>query len=76
LGVTTDLELWTVYDHPSDFPDHWVARRSVVGRGGATVTGAVIRAETLEGLRLLLPPGMACLTRQPDDDPTIVEVWL
>ena len=27
------LSMWTVYDHPSDFPDLFIARRWEVGEG-------------------------------------------
>jgi hypothetical protein len=71
------VSLWTVYDHPRDYPDVWVARRSEVGVGAAPrPTSDMFTAETLDELRALLPRGLVCLARSPGDDPVIVEVWL
>lgn len=74
-GRRGSLSMWTVYDHPSDMPDAFVARMWLVGPE-VRATGSVLTADTLEALRDKLPPGLACLPRRPDDDPAIVEVWL
>jgi hypothetical protein len=70
------MSLWTVYDHPRDYPDVWVARRSEIGIGKSTPTPDMFTADTLDELRALLPRGLVCLARSPGDDPVIVEVWL
>jgi hypothetical protein len=70
------LKMWTVYDHPSDHPDRFVARLWLVDRKGAKATTEIITALKLKTLRESLPPGLVCLKRMPDDDPKIVEVWL
>jgi hypothetical protein len=70
------LHIWTVYDHPKDYPDHYVARLSLIGAGVVQPTNAMFTADTLEEIHRLLPPGMTCLPRQEQDDPVIVEVWL
>lgn len=73
-----DLSLWTVYDHPRDFPDHFVARRFSMRSGKPT--SDVLTAPTLALLRKLLQDGvdyrLTRLERAPDDDPVIVETWL
>jgi len=70
------LTMWSVYDHPSDYPDAFVARK-FEARGGITVaTSDMFTAPTLNELRRLLPPGLVCFPRNPDDDPVIVETWL
>ena len=66
------LELWTVYDHPRDAPEWFLARKYVLD-GPTAVT---VRGRTLDDVRSLLPPGLFCLKRHPADDPAIVEVWL
>lgn len=71
----TDLKLWVVYDHPTDFPDSFAARLWLTDRP----TGEVLVADTLDDIRAAiagLMPGAVCLMRQPDDDPVIVETWL
>lgn len=70
------LAIWTVYDHPTDFPDWYVARKHVVAAGGTVPTDQVVKARTLDEVRELLPPGLVCLTRSRCDDPKIVESWL
>lgn len=74
------LPVWTVYDHPSDYPGHFVARRRLVGGDSVAQEEAegvfLLVAETLERLRELIPPGLARLDRSLDDDPVIVESWL
>ena len=70
------MEQWTVYERPLDYPDGYVARRWVIGSGGAVPTNDMFVADTLDELRALLPPGLFCLLRQPGDDPKIVEVWI
>lgn len=69
------LSMWTVYDHPSDHPAHWVARRWEVAKE-AKPTQDLLLADTLEALRAQLPPGLYRLPRQPGDEPAIAEVWL
>jgi len=73
------LELWTIYDHPTDFPNHFVARRWVVNKAYGHATQDHILADTLAELRAALRihrPWLYRLPRQPDDDKKIVEVWL
>jgi hypothetical protein len=33
-------------------------------------------ADTLEGVRAHLPPGLVLLSRHPNDDPAIYETWI
>lgn len=72
------LALWTVTDHPSDFPDHYVARRSEILAGGAhRTTEVTLMDPDLEVLRgALRARGLFRLERMPGDDPVILEVWL
>lgn len=71
------LDIWTVYDHPADFPDGFVARLWAIGPGGEPLaTRHIVLGATLEAVRALLPRGLDCLPRQPGDDPCIVECWL
>jgi hypothetical protein len=70
------LAMWIVYDHPTDHPDHFVARKWLINSEGQHPTREIIDSITLEGLRAQLPPGLVCLPRDPTDPPKIVEVWL
>ena len=67
------LSLWTIYDHPSDYPDSYVARRFELDQ----LTPGVVVSSDLEELRAhFIPMGLTCLTRSPEDAPQIVETWL
>jgi len=72
------LAMWTVYDHPTDYPDKYVARRFDVARDGARPTESIIIMDNLDRLRDMLAFEMhlTCLPRSPHDDPKIVETWL
>lgn len=73
------LAMWTVYDHPSDFPRGYVARRFEIGKGldGPQPTDDVVGAGDLQQLRdSLRHAGLVCLTRNEGDEPQIVETWL
>jgi hypothetical protein len=69
------LPMWVVYDHPRDYPYHYVARMHLT-LPGPKPTDHIILAKDLDALRDDLPPGLTRLARQPDDDPKIIEVWL
>lgn len=76
LYKTGDLAMWTVYDHPLDYPEHFVARCFRV-RGGENPTDHVITAASLHQLRIMLmAAGLTCLNRNKGDDAKIVETWL
>ena len=66
------IPLFTVYDHPTDFPDHYVVRVF----DGDRPTSLYRVAETLEDVRAFLPDDVCRLERRPEDDPRILEVWV
>lgn len=68
------LKIWTVYNHPLDYPDKFVARLFV----GEQPTESVIIADDLETIRdiLCFELGLTVLGRSPEDDSKIVETWL
>jgi hypothetical protein len=66
------LDVWIIYDSPSDYPGHFVARRFLVNQP----TADVLTAATLEDVRALLPKGLLRLERTQHDQPHIVEVWV
>ena len=69
------LSVWTIYDHPSDYPDCFVMRRSEIRPGAVVSTQEVYTAATLDDLRHRLPRGLYRQPRMPGDDPVIVETW-
>jgi hypothetical protein len=73
------MSLFTIYDHPKDFPDHFVVRRFTVDKRGAIATGDRWNCENIDAARAVirdLLPGAICFARSPEDDAVIVETWL
>ena len=67
------LSIWTIYDHPKDLPDFFVARRFEIDKP----TEDVIVASYLDTLReRMVDKGLTRIYRSEDDDPVIVETWL
>ena len=69
---TGPLEMFVVYERPRDYPAHFVVRRFL----GEKPTEDFAMAETLDGARAEVPPGLVMMARAEGDDPKIVEVWL
>lgn len=67
------IQMWAVYENPSDFPDKFVVRRWA-GKHPDSEPLAV--ANTLEEARAAVPKGLQNIGRMRDDDPVLVEVWL
>jgi hypothetical protein len=73
------LAMWTIYDHPRDFPNHFIARKwDIVSGKQNPVRTEEIRTETeLHTLRNYFAGlGLMCLPRMEGDDPTILETWM
>jgi hypothetical protein len=70
------LRLWTIYEHPLDYPHHFLVRLFEVNEGGIVQAVVGTLVNSLEEARAEMPWGLACLHRQEGDDPSIVETWL
>ena len=70
--------MWVITDHPTDFPDHYVARLWAVMAGGKlSPTTIALVCPDLDQLRGEMESrGLVCLTRNPGDEPQIIETWL
>ena len=76
----------TVYDHPQDFPNGYVARAHIVAQNRYGVMGCgksayassmiYIGRETLDEVRAAIPPDMVKMIRHPQDDPAILETYI
>jgi hypothetical protein len=67
------LSMWTIYDHPRDYPHSYVARRFELDKP----TGDFTLSPDLEWLRAqFIARGLICLPRDAADDPVIVETWI
>lgn len=75
------LGIWTLFDHPEDYPDCFVARLSLVRQGSITVlSDKVITADSLDDLRNLVqaecPNVLTAIPRHTSDVPSLVECLL
>lgn len=71
----TMLPIYVIHRNPRD--GKFVLRRHQVTAAGEKPDREPMAVkETLHGARAALPLGMTCIGRMPEDDPSIVEVWL
>jgi hypothetical protein len=72
------LTHWTIYAHPAEYPDGYVLRKWYIGTGLGVgpIPARAWCLPDLEAAQDLLPPGLHCVPRSPNDDPSIVETWL
>jgi hypothetical protein len=74
--VRDPLGMWVIYDHPTDFPDKFVARRFYIGPRVILSSDDFVTSDTLNGVRALLPDGLINIGRDEHDDAKIVETWV
>jgi hypothetical protein len=77
VGMTDVLSIWTVYDKPRDYPHCYVALRFEIRPEGPVATEDKIIGTDLDVIRgYLVMHGLTVLSREPGDEPNIVETWL
>jgi hypothetical protein len=75
-AMSEPLTLYTIYERPRDYPDHFVLREHhVTGDGNCPSLVACI-GPSLEAVRKFVPDGTVNLGRMPQDEPQIVETWV
>ena len=68
-----ELTMWTVYDHPLDYPEFYIAKEF----NGLTPTNNIIKNKSLIDLQVaLIHKGLGRVTRSESDEPQIIECWL
>lgn len=75
MTMAEPLSIWTVYDHPADYPTCYVARRFEIVAGRVVATRDVFVSPYLYVIRAMIP-GLVRIERSPEDDPTILESWM
>ncbi len=71
------LTMFTVYERPSDFPDHIVVRPCWVARGAIQHSPmACLFDSFLEAQEEMAHTGLYWMPRYPADDPVIMGVWM
>jgi len=78
---TTDsrsIELWTIYDNPSDFPGQFVARRfdMTPGQEPRPTSEALLGKDFSDIEAHFIKNGYVWLPRNSGDDPVIVGTYL
>jgi len=74
--MNENISQFAIYDHPSDYPDHFVVREWRVKNGQVEATEECWLTKTIEDARALIPNGFYNIGRWTGDDPVIVEVWI
>ena len=71
--MSFDLVIWAIYDHPTDYPHGYVARRWV----GEIPSDDMLISPYLDSIENQLREwGLTPMSRMDEDDPTIISVWL
>lgn len=74
------LKIYTIYDHPADYPDYFVVRRRLIHPDSRDEPDPTffVQSTNLDVCRemLLVDFGLVCLGRSPNDDKTILESWI
>ena len=71
-----DMPMICVYKNPSDFPDKYVARLFRIKPGGDVVATRFVKVDdSYYGLIPAIPLGMMKLSRNMQDDPSVIESW-
>lgn len=65
------MNIWVIYDSPTDFPGKFVTRRFDL----YSPSDEVYIEDSLDEIRKRIPPGLYRLPRQPLDEEIIVETW-
>ena len=73
-----ELTMIVIYYRPRDLPWHnYVARQFFITPDGPVpAPGLFATRHSLAEIRATIPGHMACLARDPTDDPAIVESWI
>ena len=70
------LVMWVVTWNSSDYPRQAVARTILIRPPDQIKLRTILRADSLDQVRQMLPRHLTCLPRYDEDDPVIVEVWM
>lgn len=70
------LPMWVIYDHPSDYPDSFVARLHFT-LPQPELTVLLMVSPNLQALQLsFAAAGLTPIARSVEDDSVIIESWL
>lgn len=76
LDESNYLSMWILFDHPDDYPDHFVARRRLILPGNDLAMPEAYLSASLDALRNhFSAQGLSRMMRDPEDAPKIIEIW-
>jgi hypothetical protein len=71
------ISIWTIFERPTDYPNHFVVRESRVEGEKVVVSPVCQLADSLEAARALIPFGLARLDGRGDPEAIhAVESWI
>ncbi len=72
------LIIYTIYKHPSDYPDKFVVRAWSIDQWNRPAPSEKPHAvtDTLQEARASIPPDFIFVAPSVSDDPVIVETWI
>lgn len=71
------LWIYVVFQSPADYPGKFVVRVQRAGKRGVEIDAdPLIVCNTLPEARAVIPGGLYRMNRNPQDVPSILEVWL
>ena len=70
------VDQFAIFDHPADFPSHFVCRRFTIRSGQVFAFIEPEAVGTLDECRALVPAGWTRLERFKADDPVLLETWI
>lgn len=73
-----DFNIWTLYDHPTDYPDCYVARRfsGITGLASVQVITGDSPGAVLVKIQEVDANACQWMPRHTDDDPKIMGCWI
>lgn len=76
--MAEELFVYTIYDHPLDYPNSYVVKKWICNDPPVQDSKFLIEGKDLERIRemLVIEMGLFFLGRQPDDDPKILESYI
>ena len=72
------LAIYVIYDHPKDYPNNYVVKRDLVGIENPVrdQTFLMVSPDLALLRNELQRMGLTQLSRDPNDNPVILEYWL
>lgn len=70
------MEIWVVYENPSDYPGKYVLRRQTAEKGSISKDSECVVKDSYEELIEHIPQGKTRINRDLQDDPVIMETWI